>query len=131
MEVCVMQQKKILIIDDDIRYLVDAKRCLQSRGYAVSIHEYSAGSPVMIRNMKPDVVLLNIRMGDLSEEKLSYLLGANRHAQGVPVVFYSSHDEEGLRNAAVRHEAKGYIRKRDVSLLCEEVDAFCPIELRA
>jgi len=127
MEVCAMeQQKKILIIDDDIRYLVDAKRCLQSRGYAVSIHEYSAGSPVMIRNMKPDVVLLNIRMGDLSEEKLSYLLGANRHARGVPVVFYSSYDEEGLRSASVRHEAKGYIRKGDVSLLCDEVDVFCP-----
>ncbi len=121
-----MQQKKILIIDDDLRYLVDAKRCLQLRGYAVSIHEYLLGSPVMIRSMKPDVVLLNIKMQDLSEEKLSYLLDANRHAQEAPVVFFSSHDEESLRNAALRHEAKGYIRKGDVSLLCDKIKCILP-----
>ncbi len=123
-----MYQKKILIIDDDIRYLMAAKRCLQSCGYAVSIHENLLGSPVAIRRLRPDVVLLNIRMRDLSEEKLSYLLSSNRSEREVPVVFFSSQDVESLRSAAVRHEAKGYIFNGDVSLLYDEVKFFCHIE---
>jgi DNA-binding response OmpR family regulator len=120
------QQQKILIIDDDIHHLADAKRCLQSQGYAVSIHERPAGSPVIMRYLDPDIVLLNIGMHDMSEDKLSYLLRSNSHAREVPVLFYSSYDEESLRQAVTRHGAKGYICKGDISRLYDEVRCFLP-----
>jgi PleD family two-component response regulator len=120
------QQKRILIIDDDIHHLADAKRCLQTQGYAVSIHERPADSPVVMRYLDPDIVLLNVGMHDMSEDKLSYLLSSNRHAKEIPVIFYSSSDEESLRQAVMRHGAKGYICKGDISRLYDKVRCFLP-----
>ena len=119
------QGRKILIIDDDIRYLVDAKRCLQTRGWRVSIHEYLSGTPAMIRQLDPDIVLLNICMKELSEDKLSFLLSSNSQAKAVPIIFYSSFDEENLSNTALRYGARGFVSKGDPSFLYEKVQCFC------
>lgn len=120
-----MTMRKILIIDDDIRYLVEAKRCLQTEGCKVSIHEYLSGAPALIRQLDPDIVLLNICMQELSENKLSFLVSSNSEGKAVPIVFYSSLDEEGLCNAATRYGARGYVSKGDPSFLFEKVQCFC------
>ncbi len=108
------QQKKVLIIDDDIRHLIDARQCLREQGYEVSIHDYPIGAPAIIRQFNPDIVLLNIGMHDLSEEKLSFLLHGARQFRELSVIFYAAQDEDTLRRAALRHGVSGHIRRGEI-----------------
>jgi DNA-binding response OmpR family regulator len=116
------QRKRILIIDDNLRYLDLAKQSLQEKGYSVSVHERPSESPVAMRYLEPDVVLLNVHMHGLSEEKLSYLISANHQAKGIPVILYAFADEEHRRMTAERHRAEGYICGANISQLYDTVD---------
>jgi DNA-binding response OmpR family regulator len=116
------QRKRILIIDDNLRYLDLAKQSLQEKGYSVSVHERPSESPVAMRYLQPDVVLLNVHMAGLSEEKLSYLISANHQAREIPVIFYSFADDEHLRATAERHGAEGYICRANISRLYDTVN---------
>jgi PleD family two-component response regulator len=58
-------KKKILVIDDDEMHLVSAKELLEDAGYEVIMHHNWFGSTNAIKNIKPDLVLLDIIHSDL------------------------------------------------------------------
>ena len=117
-------QRRILIIDDNLAFLTLARRRLRERGYTVSIHEYPTESPVTIRHLNPDIVLINIAMRGLSEEKLSYLIGASRRFREISIIFYTSQTDASLRATAARHGAEGYIGACDVPRVCDTVSSY-------
>lgn len=60
-------------------------------------------------------------MPGLSGERLSELLLSNSNTKNVPIVFYSSNDEDSLREAVSEHGVKGYICKGDIFELKKKV----------
>ncbi len=114
-------KKKILVIDDDERHLISAKELLEDAGYEVITHYNWFGSTNAIKNFKPDLVLLDINMPALPGDELSVILRSNSKIKDVPIVFYSSNDEDSLRKAASEYGVRGYICKGDVCNLRRKI----------
>jgi DNA-binding response OmpR family regulator len=66
--------KKILIIDDDINDLETIKLVLEKENYDVKTSDNGADALDLIKNEKPDLVLIDIKMPTLSGYDLLRLL---------------------------------------------------------
>lgn len=117
-------KKKILVIDDDERHLITAKDLLENAGYEVITHYSWFGSTNAIKHVKPDLVLLDINMPALPGDELSVILRSNGKIKDVPIVFYSSNDEDSLRKAAFEYGVRGYICKGDVRDLRRKIAIY-------
>lgn len=117
-------RKKIVVIDDDINHLITTKSILEDEGYEVIIHQSPFGSTNVIREVKPDLILLDINMPGLSGDKLIQLLKENTSIRNIPVFFYSSNDEDSLRKAVKEYNANDYICKGDLFKLKKKVANF-------
>ena len=114
-------RKKILIIDDDERHLIAAKEILEEEGYDVVVQNGFYGITSLVAKLRPDLLLLYVNMPGLSGEMLSPLLLANNRTKDVPIVFYSSNDEDSLRNSVQKYGVAGYICKGDIADLRKKV----------
>lgn len=119
-----MRTKKILIIDDDDRHLLTAQELLEEEGYMVETHNLGFGATNLIKSLRPDLVLLDINMPALSGDKLAAVIKANEATQNIPVVFYSSNDEDSLRRSVREARACGYICKGNIMELKRKVAHF-------
>jgi DNA-binding response OmpR family regulator len=122
------KRKKIMVVDDDERHLEAAKEILEDEGYDVIAYRRGGPAEIVIdgetsaiRANRPDLVLLDINMPALSGDSLASLILANEHAKHVPIVFYSSNDEDSLRFSVSKHGVCGYICKGDVAELRKKV----------
>jgi CheY-like chemotaxis protein len=116
--------KKILIVDDDRRHLHATRDLLRIDGYEVLTQEEPLGTTRVVMSERPDLVLLDINMPALSGERLAAILSANRLTRGTRVVFYSSNDEDSLRQSVSRHRVAGYICKGSVPELRRKVAEY-------
>lgn len=101
-------QAKVLLIDDDERFLDVTARRLQVTGMTVFRARSWVDAVPHLRS-KPHVVLLDIRMASLSGDVLCALLKKNHSP--ILVLFYSSESEATLRELAAEHGADGYLTK--------------------
>lgn len=112
-----MERKRILIIDNDINDLSRAQRVLESDGYEVFSHIRAYSATEIARQLRPDLILLDVSRRDLTGEKLHAVLRANDDTRDIPVVFWSADGEEALRASAKRFGARGYVVKGSMALL--------------
>lgn len=110
--------KKILVIDDDKKHLLAVKEILEVEGYDIFTYHQPFGSTQMAKHLSPDLILLDVNMPGLSGEMLSKVMRSHSKA---PIVFYSSNDEDSLRQLVRLHNVKGYICKGDLFGLREKV----------
>lgn len=118
------KKKKVLVVDDDELHLYTTKELLQDERIEVVTHKNGFGVTNLVRELQPDLVLLDINMPALSGDNLAALLRANGSTSGVPIVFHSSNDEDSLRALAKTHRVQGYICKGDVADLRNKVDQY-------
>lgn len=116
-----LKRKKIMIIDDNEEVLQVTQELLEHEGYDVIIHQNGFGVTSAIRVNQPDLVLLDINMPALSGENLAPIIRANAHTSRVPVLFYSSNDEDSLLESVTRFGVAGYICKGNISELRSKV----------
>lgn len=107
-------KKKILVVDDDERHLIATQEVLTNEGYDVFTYSWWLGVTNFARKLQPDLVLLDINMPALSGTGLSSLLLSNTGTKSIPIVFYSSNDEDSLRKAVSEYGARGYICKGNI-----------------
>jgi CheY-like chemotaxis protein len=119
-----MTSKRILIVDDDQAHLFSTRDILLAEGYEVFTHTHGFGVTNRARELKPNLILLDVNMPGLSGEKLAELMKANYTTRELPIVFYSSNDEDSLRQAVKRYGAKGYISKGSVTALRARVAQY-------
>ncbi|HUJ12763.1 MAG TPA: response regulator [Thermoanaerobaculia bacterium] len=112
-----MESKRILIIDNDVAELARARRILESDGYEVFSHTRTFDATVIARQLRPDLILLDVDRGGLAGEKLHAVLRASDETRDIPVVFWSAGGEDSLRASARRFGARGYVVKGSRALL--------------
>ena len=112
-------KKKILIVDDDSRFLQTTRGLLESCGYEVVEHDTPFRTMEVVIGQRPDLVLLDVNMPGLSGDRLCSLLKAGRRPPAV--LLHSSNDEESLRRAVALCGADGYVCKGDVAGLRRKV----------
>ena len=113
--------KKILVIDDDQRHLTAVKEILEMEGHVIYTYYQPFGASQVARKLDPDLILLDVNMPGLSGGALSRVISSYSKAA---IVFYSSNDEDTLRQMVKSHRVKGYICKGDIFNLRTKVASY-------
>jgi DNA-binding NarL/FixJ family response regulator len=115
-------KKKILVVDDDDLHLYTTSELLQDEQWEIFTYKSNHGIGVTnhVKNLQPDLILLDINMPGLSGEQLAKLL----RWRNTPFLFYSSNDEDSLRESVLRYGAAGYICKGDIAELKNKVKQY-------
>ena len=103
----------VLIVDDNERFRVRVRRLLETAGYAV-VGEAADGASAIeaVRRDPPDVVLLDMRLPDMSGLAVAERLAAE---PGAPdVVITTTYDPDDFGEAAALH-ARGFVTKSELS----------------
>ena len=105
-----MSTLRILVADDHRLMLAAVRRALSGEGLEI-VAEVSVGSRVVpaVREAKPDVVLLDLRMPEL--DGLSCLERLQKQHPEVAVIILSSYSDAGQIEAARQAGARGYVVK--------------------
>ncbi len=106
----------VLIVDDNARFRVRARRWLEAEGYTV-VGEAADGASALraVRRQRPEVVLLDVRLPDMSG--LSVAERITREPDSPAVVLTSTEDAADLGDRVERSGANGFVPKSE---LCGE-----------
>jgi DNA-binding NarL/FixJ family response regulator len=109
-----MQMKKVLIVDDDMRFRRYVKELFSSEEDLHIIGEATNGKEAVAKakELKPTLVLMDISMPWMSG------LDATRQLKKIipklAVIILTIHDLEGYREAAMARGACAYVLKKDM-----------------
>jgi CheY-like chemotaxis protein len=117
-----------MVIDDDEIHLYTTRELLSSDRIEVVTHQGAFGATNRVKEVKPDLLLLDVNMPALSGGNLADILNPLCMELNTPIVFYSSNDEDTLRELVTAHGAKGYICKGDIATLRKKVNEYLAIE---
>jgi DNA-binding NarL/FixJ family response regulator len=106
--------KTVLIVDDHPSFRASARRMLEADGYHV-VGEAADGSSAIdaVRELRPDIVLLDIRLPDVDGFQVADRLAAN--GVGPAIVLTSSRDRSDFGYEIVASAAHGFIPKSELS----------------
>ncbi|MGA2368622.1 MAG: response regulator transcription factor [Dehalococcoidia bacterium] len=106
---------RILIVDDHpifrhgLIQLIEQEDDLEVCGEAENYH----GAWEAIGNLKPDMIIVDITLKDLSG--IDLIKEVHKQHKGIPMLVISMHDESLYAERAFRAGAKGYIMKQEAS----------------
>src|SRR6478735_2748888 len=117
--------RTILVIDDNAVVLEATRSTLEQAGFRVVTRDRASGAVVAVLNDRPDLVLLDVNMPNMTGDSLADVLGRTRATRGTLVVLYSSLPGNALRMKAVASGAHGFIQKTGAQAeLVRQVRAF-------
>jgi DNA-binding response OmpR family regulator len=103
---------KVLLVDDDPDLLEAAATYLKLRGIEVLRSHMALGVTPVVREHRPEAVVLDVMMPMMSGTTLANHLKHLSAMQSVPIIFFSAMDEEKLRLLAREANAR-YVSKAD------------------
>ena len=105
---------RCLIVDDSEAFLASASRLLAAQGIEV-VGRASDGAEALrlAERLEPDVVLVDVQLGDEDGLEVTRRLSANAHAP--PVILISSHPQDDLVELIADSPAVGFLPKSALS----------------
>lgn len=116
--------KRILVVDDEEEALGHLKSILERSHFEVSTATNGKDALELIKNSRPDLVILDIVMPGLDGGDVASALSENPATQNIPVIFLTgilTKEEELLGKTTGRHRvvAKPVAPKELLSLIAE------------
>jgi CheY-like chemotaxis protein len=108
--------KQILVIEDDRILRKACETSLNKRGFTVLTASNGEEGFRQAEELKPDIILLDMRMPKLSGSETLSALKQNEKTRGIPVVILSNSSSEGSIQKAETLGAVGYLVKASLSL---------------
>jgi CheY-like chemotaxis protein len=103
---------RVLVIDNNALIGKMATQYLEGHGCEVEFSNSPFGVLGMVRNFRPDIILLDINMPGLRGDTLARLLQDNRNKLNeFKVVLFSSEDEDFQKDLVANSLADGYFLK--------------------
>jgi FixJ family two-component response regulator len=110
----------VAVVDDEESVRRALGRLIRSAGYAVEMFGSGVDFMQSLKRMRPDCVVMDLRMPVLSGFELQAAL--LRSGVAVPVVFITGDDSPDSRDRALRCGARAFLRKPvDDALLIEAI----------
>jgi DNA-binding NarL/FixJ family response regulator len=107
---------RILIVDDNARFLESTRRLLEDEGIAVVGTAASGDEAASIADdVKPDVALVDIDLGGESGFDVTRRLVTARDGSTMRVILISTHDEREVVDLVAASPAVGFIAKIDLN----------------
>jgi DNA-binding response OmpR family regulator len=107
--------RKIVVIDDDPRALETATQLLEQAGFRVASYGGTCNRLAYIARERPDAVLLDVNMPLVPGDELCRLMRDHVELRSIPVLFFSSNDEDTLRSLVRECGAAGYVPKAEMA----------------
>ena len=101
----------ILLVDDDPNISRLVQLYLEKEGFEVKTADRGDDALAMFRKMPPDLILLDVMMGEMSGFRMAQLLKADPETARVPVIFCTAKDSEDDTVAGLNIGADDYITK--------------------
>jgi DNA-binding NarL/FixJ family response regulator len=102
---------RCLIVDDNESFLASAARLLVGQGMTVVGSAASSDEALeLARSLEPDVVLLDVQLGD--EDGLELARRLDVELPDTPVILVSTHAEDELAELIADSPAIGFVPKR-------------------
>ncbi|TMI94943.1 MAG: response regulator [Bacteroidetes bacterium] len=86
--ICMMP--KILVVDNDKDLLEMMEMSLSRLGYDITTLAKGSGFLSIIESIRPDIILLDIFLGDADGRNLCYQMKLHPAYQNIPVILYSA-----------------------------------------
>jgi CheY-like chemotaxis protein len=119
------EQRKIMILDDNIISLMIAEELLAAHGYEVVKMSAPHGCIAKLDYEMPDVLLIEIAMPRLAADDLLETIRQSQEHEDLIVVLYSDMEAEELEKICHSKDANGYFCKSmDVTKLPDFIDRF-------
>ena len=118
-----MKKKKVMIIDDNKEFTDELKEALALSGYDVTaVNDTIDVSNIAIK-VKPDVILLDLKMPNKSGIQLAYELRQIGILINVPIIAISAFYKEGVFSLMKVHGITTYLSKPvDLIHLINEIE---------
>ncbi len=104
-------KKKIFVIDDEIEIVELTKMILEKEGYEVTGTNSSAKIFEQIKDVMPDLILLDINMPDMDGWEVLRSIKMDRHFSSIPVVLFTIRSELRDKVHGIQDGAYDYITK--------------------
>ncbi|MFT3838507.1 MAG: response regulator [Myxococcaceae bacterium] len=118
-----MDKRKILLIDDSEITLAMEKSVLEARGYEVEAANNLVEFEKLLSSFKPDVILTDIHMPEAKGTDICRTLKNEYNTQNIPIVLFSSLNDDELSKLAAQVGADGFLSKANgLDALGEKVD---------
>ena len=101
----------ILVVDDDQDNVTIAREILLSRGFEVRVAYNGPSALASVEQRRPDLILLDIMMPQMSGMEVLDRLRANPATAGVPVILVTAKDQDEDLLAGYKYGADYYITK--------------------
>jgi two-component system cell cycle response regulator DivK len=120
-----MDNKTILIIEDNPSNLKLAKICLENQGYHVIAAEAAEEGLEILKGVHPDMILMDLQLPQMDGLQLTSLLKKNPHTQDIIVIALTAYAMQGDELKALSSGCDGYITKPfDTRTLAATVATF-------
>jgi DNA-binding NarL/FixJ family response regulator len=107
---------RCLIVDDSNAFLETASALLERQGVmVVGVASETAGALQQARALQPDVILVDIGLGDESGFDLARLLARDGQGGSAKVILISTRDEADYTELIAESPAAGFLAKSELS----------------
>lgn len=118
-----VERRKILLIDDSEITLEMERSVLEARGYDVRATSTLVEFERVLAEFKPNLILTDIHMPEVQGTDICRTLKNEYNTQDIPIVLFSSLNDEELEKLADASGADGFLSKaHGLEALGEKVD---------
>jgi len=118
-----VERRKILIIDDSEITLAMEKSVLEARGYEVEAASTLQEFEKLLKAFRPHLILTDIHMPEAKGTDICRTLKNEYGTQDIPIVLFSSLNDDELEKLADQVGADGFLSKANgLEALGEKVD---------
>jgi DNA-binding response OmpR family regulator len=120
-----MEQKKILVVDDEVDLVRTIQFSLELEGYKVLASYNGEDALAQARKENPDLILLDIMLPKLDGYKVCRLLKFDEQYKHIPILMMTAKTQEKDKLMGKETGANEYITKPfDMEVLMEKVKAY-------
>ena len=120
-----MKKNKVVIVDDNGNNLLLEKDLMEVAGFEVFEAINGLDGVAMVLKEKPDVIIMDIRLPDISGLEAINILRQNKEMSAIPVVFVTASVLEVEKQALIAIPNSGFISKPiDTRTFASEIALF-------
>lgn len=105
---------KVLLVDDDETLETTLITAFKKSGFEAILAKDGTSGLNMVRKEKPDIILLDQVLPDLSGNEVLKKLKGDTQTQGIPVIMLSNFSQEELVKEAINNGAADYVFKYQI-----------------
>lgn len=106
-----MEKKKILVVEDEEDILYTLCFRLEAEGYECITSKDGLDALNKARELKPDLILLDVMLPKMNGYKISRLLKFDEKYQHIPIIMLTAKTQEMDRITGIETGADAYINK--------------------